>query len=119
MAYNKICFGQSIFELPRRDTYADFTNLFIIPRNETISAIMALLEESTDFTELDVFNEPIKTEKDYTEIEQVKEVNIIEDDEEFLTYQIKLKKPQLAPQVAQNAANIDYIAVMADIELEG
>lgn len=119
MAFNKVRFGQTIFELPRRDIYSDFTNLFIIPRNETISAIMALLEESTDFTELDVFNEPIETEKDYTEIEQVKEVNIVEDDEEFLTYQIKLKKPELAPQVAQNAANIDYLAVMADIELEG
>lgn len=117
MAYNKICFGQSIFELPRRDTYADFTNLFIIPRNETISAIMALLEESTDFTELDVFNEPIETETAYTEIEQITEANLQEEDQEFLTYQIKLKKPELAPQVAQNAANIDYIAVMTDIEL--
>ncbi len=119
MAYNKVRFGQSVFELPCKYRYSDFIDLFIIPRNETISAIMALLEESTDFTELDVFNEPIETEKDYTEIEQVKEVNLIEDNEEFLTYQIKLKKPELAPQVAQNAANIDYIAVMADIELEG
>lgn len=118
--YNKIKLSNNkIFDLLRQDFFKNMTELFILPDFETtIEEIEETLLDDPTFIELDNLDGFVKQYDNYINLISIENVNLYDDEEEKEAYAIKLQEEELAPMVEQNTANIDYIATMADIELQ-
>lgn len=118
--YNKIKLSNNkVFDLLRQDFFKDMTELFILPDFETtIEEIEETLLDDPAFIELDNLDGFVKQYDNYINLISIENVNLNDGEEDHEAYAIKLQEEQLAPMVEQNTANIDYIATMADIELQ-
>lgn len=120
--YNKIKLSNNkIFDLLRQNFFKDMTELFLLREDfeeGTIEEIEETILNDPTFIELDNLNNFVKQYDNYINLISIKDTVLSDLDQDYNVYAIKLQEEQLAPMVEQNTANIDYIATMADIELQ-
>ena len=121
--YDKIRFGSIIFEFVRLDFLDNdrILDIYILPRGTTIQDVQEVVNNAHGvFEHLDINGTIVKQFIGFINLDNIEEATgafNTEINEKIL--KITVSKPVLEEAVEQNTVNIEYIAAMTDIDLEG